>query len=286
MSNITVSVVMPVFNTAPYVRNAIQSVLNQSFTDFELIVVDDGSGDDSHEICSQLANSDPRITIVTHDQNRGLGAARNTGLELAKGSFVYFIDSDDIIKSDALENLCRIANNTKADFVHCSAFYKRNELEQGVFTDVVRCSFDLTHCVSSLPVDKNERLRNFFCKNGAKSMTWLNFFRRDFFVNNNIHFPNILFEDVGFFAAALALADNVTVTHKALYVYSRRNNSLTNPRGNREDFRSKIESSVTEGLRYLDDVFEHIPNSVLSDSIKSDCKNNFALRLRRYGSIL
>lgn len=286
MSNVAVSVVMPVFNSAPYVENAIKSVLNQSFSDFELIIVDDGSTDNSRDICTQLANSDPRIFIASHNQNLGLGAARNTGLDYAQGTFVYFVDSDDLITPDTLKTLHKAAIDYRADFVHCSSFRQRFETSQGVFSDVTRCAFDQTLGVRNLPVDKNARLKSFFCRDGAKSMTWLNFFRRDFFVKNNLRFPNILFEDVAFFAAALALADTISSVYTSLYVYSKRKGSLTNSKHDRDSFRQKIERSIDTGLRFLDEIFNTIPATTLSDIIKDECKKSFVSKLHLYGSTL
>src|SRR5436190_11436655 len=89
----TVSVVIPVFNRAVAVRRAIDSVLAQTFQDFEIIVVDDGSTDDTAESVSSF--QDPRITLIRHDRKRGGSAARNTGIRSSSGAYVAFLDSDD-----------------------------------------------------------------------------------------------------------------------------------------------------------------------------------------------
>lgn len=93
MTDPTVTVVMPVYNTAQYVGAAIESVLQQTFTHFELLVIDDAGSDNSIEICQSF--DDPRIRII-HQQNRGLAGARNTGIRISQGEFIAFLDSDDL----------------------------------------------------------------------------------------------------------------------------------------------------------------------------------------------
>ena len=87
-----VSVIVPVYNVAPYLREALDSVVNQTYKDLEIIIVDDGSDDGSASICEEYASSDPRIMLI-HQANNGLSGARNTGLEIATGDFVSFVDS-------------------------------------------------------------------------------------------------------------------------------------------------------------------------------------------------
>jgi len=98
MSNI--SVVMPVYNVEQYVGQAIQSILNQTFSDFELLIINDCSPDGSVEICRQF--KDPRIKIIEHKKNRGLAGARNTGIRHSQGKYIAFIDSDDIWEPEKL----------------------------------------------------------------------------------------------------------------------------------------------------------------------------------------
>lgn len=93
------SIILPVYNSEPFLEETIRCVQRQSFQDFELIIIDDGSTDSSSRICDRLASHDDRIKVV-HQKNQGVSAARNTGLDLAKGTFVAFVDHDDYITSD------------------------------------------------------------------------------------------------------------------------------------------------------------------------------------------
>ncbi len=103
-----VSVIMPVYNRERYVAQAIESVLNQTFGDFELLIVDDGSSDHSPEIIEDYAKKDKRIRCAFHKENRGVSAARNTALETARGDWIAVIDSDDAWHPERLEKLLRI----------------------------------------------------------------------------------------------------------------------------------------------------------------------------------
>ena len=99
-----VSIIVPVFNVAPYLEESISSILSQSFTDYELLIVDDGSTDGSYEICDQLAEKDSRIRVF-HKENGGVSSARNLGLKNAEGEWICFVDSDDILLPHGLQTM-------------------------------------------------------------------------------------------------------------------------------------------------------------------------------------
>ena len=102
---IKVSVIIPVYNVEKFLRDCIESVINQTLSDIEIICINDGSPDNSIDILNEYASIDPRITVISQE-NRGLSVARNRGMRLAKGKYLYFIDSDDkLLDPDALEVL-------------------------------------------------------------------------------------------------------------------------------------------------------------------------------------
>lgn len=110
----TISIIVPVYNSKNTIKRCIDSILSQSFSDFELILIDDGSIDKSAYICDEYKKSDNRV-IVVHNTNHGVSFTRNTGLELAKGEYITFIDSDDYVEEDYLKNLF----NPQFDFTVC-----------------------------------------------------------------------------------------------------------------------------------------------------------------------
>ena len=103
--NPTVSIIVPVYNAAETLRRCVDSVLKQDYTDFELLLVDDGSRDGSGAICDAYAARDPRVRVI-HKENAGVSAARNDALDQAQGTFLQFLDSDDWLTPDATKQLC------------------------------------------------------------------------------------------------------------------------------------------------------------------------------------
>lgn len=113
-----VSVIVPVYNAEKYLHRCIDSILSQTFSDFELILVNDGSPDRCPEICDSYAMSDPRVRVI-HQTNQGQASARNHGVREARGQWVCFIDSDDLVHHQMLEHLYRAASSCEADISMC-----------------------------------------------------------------------------------------------------------------------------------------------------------------------
>lgn len=105
-----VSIVMPAYNAGHYIEAAVRSVLNQTYTDFELIVVDDGSTDSTEEIVRRLSGADTRIVLLRNEKNSGVSASRNAGVARAKGEWIAFLDSDDLWREDKLEKQLALLN--------------------------------------------------------------------------------------------------------------------------------------------------------------------------------
>lgn len=117
-----ISVIVPVYNCAPYVERCIRSIMSQTYTDLEIICIDDGSTDGSGAILDRLACEDARIQVF-HQDNAGVSAARNVGIDAASGEFITFVDSDDAIEPDMYEVLLSLCSDAAVDIVHCG--YKR-----------------------------------------------------------------------------------------------------------------------------------------------------------------
>ena len=116
-----VSIIIPVYNTSAYIDRCLDSVTKQSYNNIEIILVDDGSTDDSHEKCLSWAKKDDRIKIITQ-KNGGLSAARNAGLDVCKGEYIQFLDSDDKIGQDMVKKMISEIEKNNADLAAC-AFY-------------------------------------------------------------------------------------------------------------------------------------------------------------------
>ncbi|KAL6608568.1 nucleotide-diphospho-sugar transferase [Neocallimastix sp. 'constans'] len=143
------SIVVPVFNTGPYLDRCINSILNQTFKDYELIFIDDASTDNSLQILENYRKTDNRIKLIQFNINKGVSTARNAGMDIAEGDFIGFIDSDDFIDKRFYENL--IANSTDYDIVvgkflggtNTSKYYKelKMELPASIFDSIWRKDF-------------------------------------------------------------------------------------------------------------------------------------------------
>ena len=123
MPDIKISIIVPVYNSEKYLPETAQSILKQSFSDFELILVDDGSKDGSGKICDQLAAKDTRIKVI-HKTNGGICSARNAGLKEAAGEYIAFCDNDDIYLPGLLEDNYALAKKYDADVVRYSRSYR------------------------------------------------------------------------------------------------------------------------------------------------------------------
>lgn len=116
----TVSIIMPAYNAEPFIAEAICSVLSQSITDWELIVIDDGSTDGTQKIVTEFSQADARIKSVVNEENMGVARTRNRGLDICHGKYVALLDSDDYWKPNFLEEMLSRAEETKADLIYCS----------------------------------------------------------------------------------------------------------------------------------------------------------------------
>ena len=121
------------YNVEKYVEQSLRSVLDQQFKDFELIVVDDASSDNSIAIVERFVKSDARIKLIRHEYNQGQGVARNTGVVYACGKYIYFFDSDDLLMPHTFEVLHRAAEQTGAEVVHSTSWFETNEKDDGTF---------------------------------------------------------------------------------------------------------------------------------------------------------
>ena len=129
--NPLISVIIPVYNVEPYLEKCLDSVINQTYHNLEIIIVDDGSTDHCPAICDKYAGKDQRI-IVIHQENGGLSSARNAGLNIAKGEYIAFVDSDDWLELDIYQVLIHAAGNTDADMIVCDAYYCKYGTNQRV----------------------------------------------------------------------------------------------------------------------------------------------------------
>lgn len=208
------SIIVPVYNVEKYVGICLKSLINQSFSEFEIICINDGSTDNSLQILEHHARKDGRIKII-NQANQGLGAARNVGIKAASGEYLLFVDSDDWIRTDALEILDKHIN--KQDIDVCIFGY-------GNFIDTAGYNLSVDF-LSNLIQNPREHVYEYMFANVT---AWGKVYRREFWVENDIKFAKgVYFEDVTADCKVFALAKSMSICEYNLYYYRARNNSIT-----------------------------------------------------------
>ena len=224
-----VSVIVPVYNVEQYFDRCVESLLSQTLRDIEIILVDDGSPDSCPQMCDCYAQKDHRIKVV-HQPNKGLGFARNSGLDLVTGEYVAFVDSDDYVSSNMYETLYRTAAEHDCDVVY-SGFKKG--IAPGCFLDVQEVDgykeflgkqIDelIPDFIAAPPYSKKEYI--------YEMSVWHSIYRADIIKNNSLRFVSereFASEDIPFQIDFLKCASNAAFVPDILYVYCYNSGSLT-----------------------------------------------------------
>ena len=216
-----VSVIIPVYNVEKYLAECVDSVLGQSYTDFEIILVDDGATDSSGSMCDAYARKDPRIRVI-HQTNGGLSAARNTGLRAARGEYVYFLDSDDYIEPQTLAMLMEKAEHEQADVVFFDGYVFYDECEEdGSF-------FGYTRKASSPARNGRQQLAELLKHDEYRTAVPLMLFRTDYLTKNQLRFEEGIIHEDELFTFLVYNADGrVAHCHEPLYARRMRPASIT-----------------------------------------------------------
>lgn len=214
------SVILPVYKVEKYLRPCVDSILNQTYKDFEVILVDDGSPDKCPEICDNYAQKDPRVKVL-HKSNGGQADARNVGLEAAQGEYICYIDSDDFLADNNVLQLLSEKTETNPDIVH----YKFKEWfeSDGHIAD---CRFDY-----NVPTE-GRTIAEIYCdlvdKDAYYNSAWSKIIRRSLLIDNSIRFEKgIVGEDNEWYYHVVMVANSLVLVDESLYIYRRRQGSTT-----------------------------------------------------------
>lgn len=211
MNEVKVSVIIPVYQVENYLERAVDSVLAQTLEEKEIILVDDGSPDGSPEICDRYARQYPEMIRVIHKENQGLGMARNTGADAARGKYLAFLDSDDTVEPEMYEEMYEKAREGDYDIVMCdvkilyveenrsvvSSSYPREEIDLG---DYIARGNNITYSVNKL-------------------------YRREIWQENR--YKKMLFEDIALIPALVSRYPHIGYVKKPFYHYYRRSNTIS-----------------------------------------------------------
>lgn len=214
-----ISVIIPVYNVERYLHECIDSVLSQTYQNFEIILVDDGSKDSSPKICDDYATVDSRIRCI-HKENGGASTARNVGLDESKGEFVFFLDSDDWIDNRTFEKMLIPMQDGKIDFSFCEAYAVDEETGEISYKNYAYhrdYGIDNAQKIFSEMTEKKE----------FHVAVWMILYRRDFLLKNKLRFvEKIMYEDCIFTYQVYKRANMAVHVHEHLYHRRYRKNSV------------------------------------------------------------
>ena len=261
MDNIDLSIIVPVFNVEGYLKRALDSILLQlSSITYEILLIDDGSSDKSGAICDEYQSHFLNV-FVSHIENNGVAEARNLGISLSRGNYLYFMDPDDFLSDDFFEQICPNLNGKWN--VLCFGY---NEIKENNNT-ILSCR---SHSYQHLGLLKKEEFRNDFIdlfKTDMMYNVWSRIYNKEFILKNNIKFPSRpIGEDTLFNFQVYQHLDNILFIDSTLYNYiaGRSGSALTefNPR------RIEIQLDELQALQKLLDQFQ-IEDDTLIQEIKT-----------------
>ena len=238
MNNILVSIVVPVYNSEKTIGRCLDSLIEQTYYNIEIICVNDCSNDNSLKILLDYASKDPRIVVINHNVNKNAGGARNTGIKAANGYYVCFVDNDDWMSSDAVQMLINSSDNGNADLVASDWVTYYSEKNQ-------------VYNHNLLPNASFEMNMEYVTFHGFRMLGCL--WRKGIFVDNDLFYPeNIFFEDNAVGDTMLWYAKNIKYVQLPLYYYFISSTSVTGFITKR-----KITDRITTTELYLANLQKH-----------------------------
>lgn len=240
MSKPNVSIIVPVYNVEQYLRRCLDSIIVQTYTNWECIIIDDGSTDSSGAICDEYAQKDSRITVI-HKENGGLAFARQCGIDNIHGEYVITIDSDDWVDADHIENMYNAMTENDADMVLCG-YYMNDDSEQIYIKNEPSNTVPLT-------------VRNETLSRKLHAGLWCKMFKVSLFKDYDVKFPKYsYYEDMYTFVSCLQYATKIVYIPKATYHYRYNPNSYTNNKN--IDKRFRLYREFVENMQLLNDKYK------------------------------
>lgn len=235
MKNDLISVIVTIYNIEEYIEECIDSIINQTYKNLEIILIDDGSTDNSGKKCDEFAKKDNRIKVI-HKKNGGVSDARNVGIDIARGAYIQFIDGDDYIEKDMIEFLYYNIQKYSADISICSNYI-----------------FDEEECIDKgqnklYIYDRLEAIKETLIDEKICSYLWNKLFKAD--LMKDIRFPkNRLFEDLLVFPKLVERASKIVLDDVAKYYYRQRTGSILHKQS--KELRLAYINAALEVIEYL-----------------------------------
>ncbi len=253
-NNISISIIIPIYNCGQYLEKCLTSVVNQTLKDIQIICINDGSKDNSLEILNEFCTKDQRIEIINLNENRGQSFARNLGLDIAKGDFIGFVDADDFVDLDYYEKLYNEAVKNNCEIAMAGIRLHKRSGKTKI----------IDNFENKILSDNNEKISHL--NNGS---TCTKIFSNNLITKHKIRFPeNLIYEDNVFLIKAVLNSTKICTLHDCLYNYL--NNSQSTMQSDSNEF--KKNTSRDKILEILIDLFDNF------DEIKGSVKYKFIYR--------
>ena len=264
-----VSVIVPVFNVEPYLAEALDSVIRQTYTNLEIIVIDDGSTDGSGRICDEYAGKDRRIRVI-HQENRGLSAARNAGLDVMKGEAVSFLDSDDAYYPEFIETMMTAMIRENAEIVTCKNSIRRTtgkmtgSRDEKIYPLIQPGVYGRAETLRALADDQ------------INHSVWNKLYRKELW--SGIRFPEgSVYEDIAITYQLIDRSRKICVLDLPLYMYRKRPGSICGTKTSKN-----ITDYFNSRSRFEQFIEDNIPEIFTEKQLKRFRRTGLRRRILRY----
>lgn len=269
-----ISIIVPVYNVKQYIKEAVNSLIVQTYKDLEIILIDDGSTDGSEKICDEYQRIDERI-IVIHQKNRGLSAARNTGLDICRGEIIAFLDPDDAAHPDMLRRMLKAMDMTGADVVECcySVYRKGHRLR---IADIEKNKCANRRIKRAGLYSKKQAFTIQIRGNRNNACIWNKIYKREIW--DNLRFrEGMNHEDVEIILPLIEKVNKFCIIDDALVMYRIRPGSISTT----HTLKNTIDLSMAYD-DYAEYIREHIPEYFCDDDLRSIIVKHYYVMLSRY----
>ena len=271
-----ISIIIPLYNTEKYIGQCLKSILNQTFKDYEVIVIDDCSTDKSvEEVEKWIPKFEGKLNLIKLKINSGNASLpRNVGITNATGKYIMFVDSDDLITSKAFEELYKIAEEFQADVLHTEKYFIPKEAVEEIDSNtkfVMARRYETGDMVNKPELESEDIIQRLKDYNKGRffAYVWGKLFRRDLFIENDIRFPNMpISEDAVVSFYCTFLAKKYVRVPNVFYIYRRRNDSAVHKPTSIGDFVHRWFNVMSEGTEAMN----RFMNRFKFFSQKPECK--------------
>lgn len=249
-----ISIIVPIYNVEKYLDRCIDSIINQTYSNIDIILVDDGSTDNCPKICDSWSKKDKRVRVV-HQKNKGAAVAKNIGLKEALGDLIAFCDADDYLHVDMLQVMCDCMNQTKSDIVICGVNWVT---ESG---SVIRVENS-----DNTELYQPDAMRNLLENRSVKEQVWDKLYKRQC-LENILFVEKKKIDDVFWTYKVIGNALKIAIVHDPLYYYTQRESSVMG--AGYQDYWMQTLEAYKLRCEYMDKHYPELYNASLSGLIKT-----------------